>query len=213
MQENHIDITKTARYYTIGKLNEHTKEVWFILHGYAQLAKNILEKFEGLGSDEILFVAPEGLNKFYSRGFAGNPVASWMSSEDRLNEIKDYCAFLNQLYVSFELEKNPQININVFGFSQGVTTASRWIMSNNFRFNKFVLYAGEIAKEYHQYLPVRLANIPSVFVRGNADSLVAEERIENLMRLYINTKHKLINFDGGHEVTAEMAELIISDKD
>ena len=76
-----------------------------------------------------------------------------------------------------------------------------------------MLYAGEIAKEYHQYLPVRLANIPSVFVRGNADSLVAEERIENLMRLYINTKHKLINFDGGHEVTAEMAELIISDKD
>ncbi len=213
MLESNIEIKKTARYFTIGKRSKQTKDVWFIIHGYAQLAKNILEKFEGLESDEILFVAPEGLNKFYSRGFAGNPVASWMSSEDRLNEIKDYCAFLNQLYVSFELEKNPQININVFGFSQGVTTASRWIMSNNFRFNKFVLYAGEIAKEYHQYLPVRLANIPSVFVRGNADSLVAEERIENLMRLYINTKHKLINFDGGHEVTAEMAELIISDKD
>lgn len=209
MQENHIDITKTARYYTLGTLNDDTKEVWFIIHGYAQLAKDILQKFEGLNNEDIFFIAPEGLNKFYSRGFAGNPVASWMSSEDRTNEIKDYCNYLNQLYLSLELDKKPKVRINVLGFSQGVTTASRWIESNDFAFHHFVLYAGDIAKEFQEELPNKLACIPSTIVRGKNDSLIKEERIKNLLALYKNTAHQYLEFEGGHEVTPEMTQMII----
>ena len=182
MQENHIDIRKSARYYTVGTLNENTKEVWFVIHGYAQLAKDILKKFETINNDQIFFIAPEGLNKFYSRGFAGNPVASWMSSEDRMNEIKDYCNYLNQLFLSFELDKKPQIRINILGFSQGVTTASRWIESSDYNYHHFVLYAGDIAKEFQDILPSRLANIPSTIVRGKNDSLIKEGRIRTLSK-------------------------------
>jgi len=210
MQENHIDIRKSARYYTIGTLNDNTKEVWFVIHGYAQLAKDILRKFETTNNNHILFIAPEGLNKFYSRGFTGNPVASWMSSEDRMNEIKDYCNYLNQLFLSLELTKKPNVRINVLGFSQGVTTASRWIESNDFSFHHFVLYAGEIAKEFQDKLPTRLANITSTIVRGKNDSLIKEDRIKTLINLYQNTPHEYIEFEGGHEVTTEMVELILS---
>jgi predicted esterase len=210
MQENHINIRKSARYYTLGKLNDNTKEVWFVIHGYAQLAKDILQKFEGIENDDIFFIAPEGLNKFYSRGFAGNPAASWMTSEDRLNEIKDYCNYLNQLFHSFELDKNSIVKVNVLGFSQGVTTASRWIESNDFSFHHFVLYAGEIAKEFQDRLPTRLANITSTIVRGKNDSLIIEDRIKTLINLYQNTPHEYIEFEGGHEVTTEMVELILS---
>lgn len=209
MQENHIEITKTARYYTLGTLNENTKDVWFVIHGYAQLAKDILQKFETINNDHIFFIAPEGLNKFYSRGFAGNPVASWMSSEDRMNEIKDYCNYLNELFLSLELHKKPNLKINILGFSQGVTSASRWIESNAFSFHRFVLYAGEIAKEFHEILPTKLSLIPSVIVRGKTDSLIKEARIETLLKLYQNTPHQYIEFEGGHEVTTEMIELII----
>jgi predicted esterase len=210
MQENHINISKSARYYTLGKLNDNTKEVWFVIHGYAQLAKDILQKFEGIENDDIFFIAPEGLNKFYSRGFAGNPAASWMTSEDRLNEIKDYCNYLNQLFHSFELDKNSIVKVNVLGFSQGVTTASRWIESNNFLFQHFVLYAGDVAKEFQDTLPTRLANITSTIVRGKNDSLIIEDRIKTLINLYQNTPHEYIEFEGGHEVTTEMVELILS---
>jgi predicted esterase len=210
MQENHIDIRKSARYYTLGTLNENTKEVWFVIHGYAQLAKDILQKFETINNDHIFFIAPEGLNKFYSRGFSGNPVASWMSSEDRMNEIKDYCNYLNQLFLSLELDKKTNIKVNVLGFSQGVTTASRWIESNTFSFHRFVLYAGEIAKEFQAVLPLKLGNIPCVIIRGKTDSLIKEDRIETLLKLYQNTPHQYIEFEGGHEVTTEMVELIFS---
>jgi len=210
MQEKHIEITKTARYYTLGTLNENTTEVWFIIHGYAQLAKDILQKFETINNDNIFFIAPEGLNKFYSRGFAGNPVASWMSSEDRLNEIKDYCQYLNQLYLILELDKKSNIKVNILGFSQGVTTASRWIESNDFLFHRFVLYAGEVAKEFQKKLPSKLGTIPSIIARGKTDSLIKEDRIETLLKLYQNTPHQYIEFDGGHEVTIEMAELILN---
>jgi predicted esterase len=210
MKENHIDIIKTARYYTLGTLNENTKEVWFILHGYAQLAKDILQKFETINNDPIFFIAPEGLNKFYSRGFAGNPVASWMSSEDRIHEIKDYCNYLNQLFLSFELDKKPNVKVNVLGFSQGVTTASRWIQSNDFSFHHFVLYAGEIAKEFQEKFPNKLGRIPSIIVKGTNDSLIKEERIKTLLAIYHQTPHQYIEFEGGHEVTVDMVELILN---
>ena len=93
--KNHILVTKTARYFTLGELNENTRELWFVLHGYAQLASDFIQDFEGLDNGTRFIVAPEGLNKFYARGFGGKPAASWMTSEDRENEIIDYINYLN----------------------------------------------------------------------------------------------------------------------
>ena len=44
--KNHIQVTKTARYFTLGELNEKTLEVWFVLHGYAQLASDFIKDFD-----------------------------------------------------------------------------------------------------------------------------------------------------------------------
>ena len=46
MQKHEIEITKTARYFTLGELNENTKTVWFVLHGYAQTAEDFLESLK-----------------------------------------------------------------------------------------------------------------------------------------------------------------------
>jgi hypothetical protein len=64
-----------------------------VTHGYGQLAKTFIRRFEPIMDAQTLVVAPEGLSRFYWGGFDGPVVASWMTREDRLDEIAD-CAAL-----------------------------------------------------------------------------------------------------------------------
>ena len=100
MQKHEIEITKTARYFTLGELNENTKTVWFVLHGYAQTAEDFLESLKPLQQENTFIIAPEGLSRFYWRDFSNNPVASWMTKTDREVDIDDNMKYLSKLYKS-----------------------------------------------------------------------------------------------------------------
>ena len=104
MKENHIEIKKTARYFTLGDLNKNTKQVWFVIHGWGMDVKSFLWSFEPLLNKDIYFIAPEALNRFYVKGSGGMVGATWMTREDRLNEIKDYIAFLDVVHAQFCLD-------------------------------------------------------------------------------------------------------------
>ena len=65
MQSHHLTVSKTARYYTLGALSEQTKEIWFVIHGWAQLAGPYLNEFAAMDDGSRFFIAPEALNKFY----------------------------------------------------------------------------------------------------------------------------------------------------
>lgn len=212
MEQHYIEVTKTARYYTLGNFNHQTKEIWFVLHGYAQLAKEIIKKFEHIANKHNYIIAPEGLNKFYAKGFSENPVANWMTNEDRENEIKDYCNYLNQLYTYLQIKNN--IKVNIIGFSQGVSTATRWIESNTFAFNKLILIAGEIAKEFQTQLPPKLSTIETIFLYGNKDPFIekGKKRIEDLLAFYKSSKIKIIEFDGGHEINEDVIISLFKNK-
>ena len=155
MQKHYFSVIKTARYFTQGNLNNHTKFIWIIIHGYAQTADAFLSSFESLGSEHFI-IAPEGLNKFYSRGFSGNPVASWMTSLEREQEIIDYTNYLNSLVNTLNLNSSSQGKTIVLGFSQGVSTQTRFIESSDFKFDYAVMIAGEIGKEFQENLYSKL---------------------------------------------------------
>ena len=54
MQEHHLSVTRTARYFTLGSLDNNTQQVWFVLHGYGQLAQFFIRKFEILNDRHVL---------------------------------------------------------------------------------------------------------------------------------------------------------------
>lgn len=116
MKEENILVHKTARYFTEGKLCNKTKQIWFVLHGFGMDAKNFLQSFALLFSDKVLFVAPEALNRFYIKGHSGRVGATWMTKEDRQNEIKDYINYLDSLYDYIVSTKANQVQITVLGF-------------------------------------------------------------------------------------------------
>jgi predicted esterase len=199
MQKNYILVQKTARYFTIGELSNQTQYIWLIIHGYAQTAESFISQFKGLGSNHFI-IAPEGLNKFYSRGFSGSPVASWMTSLERESEIVDYCNYLENLVQTLKINDCSPCKIVVLGFSQGVSTQTRFINNSSFLPDYLIMIAGEIAKEYQEILPDKLASIKSLYLVGNEEKIVSEEKISAMQKLLEKANCSFETFTGKHEV-------------
>jgi len=207
MNENHLITPRTARFYTLGKLSESTQNVWIVLHGYGQLAKDFLQLFESIDNDSNFLIAPEGLNRFYSRHRTQTVVSTWMTSEDRHNEIKDYITYLDNLYSHLNLH-HSKARIIVLGFSQGVATASRWINATENRVDDFVIYAGEIAKELLTPFSEKIKSLPLIYVTGKSDPLITREEHLKVYEMMKNLKAHILEFDGGHEVLPEVVKNI-----
>ena len=208
MKKHFLPVTKTARYFTHGNLDNHTKFIWIIIHGYAQTADSFLSSFESLGSEHFV-IAPEGLNKFYSRGFSGSPVASWMTSLEREHEIIDYTNYLNSLVNSLNLATFTQAKTIVLGFSQGVSTQTRFIASSDFKFDYSVMIAGEIGKEFQENLPEKLANLKSLYLVGDQENILKPETVESHHILFKNANCTFKIFEGKHIVNLHAIDKIL----
>jgi predicted esterase len=208
MKEGFIRTQKTARYFTLGELGPQTTEVWIVLHGYAQLAADFLAPFDCINAPHRFIVAPEGLNKFYARGFGGKPAATWMTSEDRRNEIADYLQYLDTLYESLGFRATSG-KFFLLGFSQGVVTATRWLQHTSFRVDELIIYAGEIASELQDPLSPKLSSLPITYITGTKDKLISPEKQATVFSMMEKLNAKVIRFDGGHEVKEEVLKLLV----
>src|SRR6059036_2375109 len=147
MQEHHIGVSRTARYFTLGNSSPGVGEVWFACHGYGQLAARFLEKLRVLDDGRRYLVAPEGLSRFY---LSESPTerrvgATWMTREDRLSEIDDYVRYLDALHAEvFARVERASVTLNLFGYSQGTATACRWAARGAARVDRLILWAGEV---------------------------------------------------------------------
>ena len=132
MREHSIKVRRSARYYTLGPDDERAvRDVWFVLHGYGQLAAQFIGIFEALNDGTRLIVAPEALNRFYVAGVETAPAAergvgaTWMTREDRLNEIDDYVAAGVALNTSLEtrIGQSPLLVIDALLRSEAIARA------------------------------------------------------------------------------------------
>ena len=210
MKENHIIINKTARFYTLGELNEKTKRVWVVLHGWGMNAKGFLASFEPLQNEETFFIAPEALNRFYVKGSGGVVGATWMTKEDRLNEIKDYTNYLDDLYELFDLEKYTHLHITALGFSQGASTVTRWVNATEKKFDTLIVYAGEVAPELFPLSETSgLKRTKNFFICGTHDEYFTPPLIAQMKAAYAEMNFTELEFKGRHEIiTAVLKPLL-----
>lgn len=206
--KNSLVVQKSARYFTLGGLNLKTKQIWIVLHGYGQLGHEFIKEFKSLNTNECFIVAPEGLNRFYFRGFNGKIGASWMTKEDREYDIKDYVNFLNQIYNEISREiALESVKINILGFSQGCHTAVRWLERTKHNIDNLVLFGGSFpvdvdfkkSKEYWQSINVRL------FI-GDKDRMVDTAKVKNQVNDFskFDFNPTLEYFSGGHEIKQDI---------
>ena len=209
LQEHHLSTPRTARYYVLGENAQAPAEIWIVCHGYGQLAGRFLSRLDALDDGRRLIVAPEGLSRFYVDGTG--PVskvgASWMTREDRVGEIEDYVRYLDAVYdAACRPVHREGVALTVFGFSQGVATASRWAVRGKRKVDRLVLWAGLLPPELdpgaHQ---AALNALDLVFVLGDRDEFTGGAALAQqqaaLERAAV--RYRLITFDGGHRIDAD----------
>ncbi|HNC31872.1 MAG TPA: radical SAM protein, partial [Cyclobacteriaceae bacterium] len=91
MQELSISFNYHGRYFKLGEINSDTRAVWFVLHGYGQLAQYFLRKFKSLEAHGICVIAPEGLSHYYLEDAADAAVSAFVPIIYGCNFLCSYC--------------------------------------------------------------------------------------------------------------------------
>jgi predicted esterase len=204
VQKGNLLVSKKARYFYIGDLQSVTTEIIYVLHGYGMQASEFIKEFEVLSQPGRLIIAPEGLSRFYRKGFSGDVVASWMTKDDRLDDIEDYVRYLNDLHLHIlDAIRQPSCKVNILGFSQGVATASRWIANKTVKPLNFVAWCGDLAPDIvdkASYFPV------VTFVYSSDDQFIpVSQSVERSKELSQNGfKVNEVFFEGQHVIDSQV---------
>jgi len=207
MQEHHLSVARTARYFTLGAAGAGTRELWLVCHGYGQLASRFLKPFAAIDDGARLIVAPEGLSRFYADSGRHERVgASWMTREDRLTEIDDYLRYLDAVHAAVARELGARASrLVVLGFSQGVATAARWVARGAAPAARLIAWAGELPPELDL---TTLGRGRLTMVCGRTDPLITPKIFaRDRARLdAAGVTYDVHVFDGEHELPdAELA--------
>jgi len=218
MQEHHVTVRRSARYYTLGPTDADVAQVWIVCHGFAQLAGRFMRYFAALDDGTRVIVAPEALNRFYVEATPGvhgpesKVGATWMTREDRLHEIEDYVGYLDTLSDTiFERLDRARIHLTVLGFSQGVATVVRWAVQGHTRPDHLILWASPLPPEIDAGAGAeQLTSVPRISVvvgdrDADAQRVLPRER-ERMDRLGLG--YGLQRFDGGHHLDADTLRLL-----
>lgn len=202
MREHHLPVHRTARYFTLGP-ETGARDVWILCHGYGQLAARFLERFRALESRDRLLVAPEALSRFYlTESPAERRVgASWMTREDRLQEITDYLAYLDAVHSAVV---PAGARVTVLGFSQGCATACRWVAMGSAPVARLIVWGGEVPPdlELTGRNGDRLRAVRPTLVYGTQDAYFTPKIVaatESRLRQH-DIPCDMVSFAGGHEI-------------
>ena len=204
--EHHISFSYSGRYFTLGDKGS-ARQIWFVLHGYGQLAGFFIRKFRALEQHDIYVIAPEGLSRFYledtdQRMRTGNNRvgATWMTRENRLTDIRNYIGFLDTIYYKEEAHSLP---VTILGFSQGAATASRWASETSAQFGRLILWGGILPPDLDlSQASSRLTNVETILVKGTSDPFMNDSRYAEMNQLseQLGISSRTVNYAGGHDI-------------
>ncbi len=216
---HHIRVQRTARYYTLGGRADVAPTVlWFVLHGYGQLAGGFIRFFADLAAADALVVAPEAMNRFYTVSTDVAPAhertvgATWMTREDRESEVADYVEYLDGVFDAVSGGSLSEgARVNVIGFSQGAATAARWIAHGRVPATRLILWGGLVPPDADlTHGPSALRGVPLTIVLGSRDHYVSDPALdENVARLArAGISATVVRFEGGHAVSRAVLKQI-----
>lgn len=201
-----ISVRRTASYQFLAAQN--SDHLLYLIHGYGQLAEDFIQDFKCL-EGKINIIAPEALSRYYNK--KGKPVASWMTAHERESEMRDYVNYLNDLHQAVCSEKEYD-KVFLLGYSQGVSTAMRWLANCADDFTDIYLCSGSIPPELGRNDLKMHLNTNFHYFYGDDDPLMS---ISKALK-QIDLLKELVNevdsqpFSGGHHISESCLELMAS---
>jgi predicted esterase len=212
VQEEHMQVPRSARYFTLGVPVGEAREIWYVCHGYRQLASRFLRRFRKLVTESRLIVAPEALSRFYLEGDGrehrvGDRIgAAWMTREDRGKEIEDYVRYLDLLRNRVEATRGEgPIRRVVLGFSQGVHTVCRWVALGESTADDLILWGAYVPNDLPAGAVSLLNRSRITVVRGQSDPYVPDDKhAQQVLRMReMGLSFEVVEHSNGHEMDTE----------
>ncbi len=208
MEKKNISISKKARYFQLGKISEQTKTIWFVFHGYGMLSQYFIKKFKSLENNQTVIISPEALSRFYIGENYDRVGASWITKEDKINDIDDNNNYLNSLFQSTTKNINlNSINVHVLGFSQGGATACRWILNSSIKINSLALWGADIPIDcLSENNRGKWNQFKTTLIVGKRDEFISDENKKEFTKLLnaYNLDYELIEYNGTHKIIEEV---------
>ncbi len=206
LEEKNISYLTQNNYATLNRLGPKTTYIWVIFHGIGFLSRFFLKYFDGLDPEENYIIAPQAPSKYYLNEQYRHVGASWLTKENTDTEINNLMSYMDSVMANEDLPENCRLV--VFGYSQGVSIAMRWVAQKNIQCDHLVLYAGGIPNELTKDQLIHLGDQCSVkIIMGDKDEYLTEERMEHEQKkidLLFEGRAQLQLFDGGHEIKKEI---------
>jgi len=130
-----------------------------------------------------------------------------MTKEDRLTEIENQYKYLDSVLHDELGDDLSRWNINLFGFSQGVSTITRYAVYRKLIFSKLILWAGAIPVELkREDFDFITEGMKVQMLLGDKDKYYTEEayskQVDNAKDLMGNAVHFSI-FKGDHQIVVD----------
>ena len=206
VQEKGVAYQSQNSYATLNTLSETTEYIWLVFHGIGYLSRYFLKYFTAFDKSKHYFIAPQAPSKYYLNGEYKHVGASWLTRENTAVEKENVMAYLDAVWASEGIPK--RCKLIMFGYSQGVSIATRFLAHKKISPYQIILYAGglpeELQEEDFRYLS---KDTQIAFVYGRRDPYLNPERLgreqDKLKRLFAGRaiEHP---FDGGHECKKEL---------
>lgn len=205
----YLQVRRTARVVLLGEAGQGVSGMWICCHGYSQLAPEFAREVAALAAPGRLVVVPEALNRYYRDDHGGvhgpdHPVgATWMTREERLREIDDYCAYLDSVHDHFSSQLPDLAGVTALGFSQGSQTVARWAARTSRRIDHVILWGGGLPQEIEPG-PGMFGGARVTLVAGERDRFAAGavDRLAQSLEA-ADVACKVEYFRGGHRLDDE----------
>ena len=204
-KEKRLSYTISNTYSTLNEHTENTKTVWLVFHGIGYLSRYFLKYFKHLNPEENYIIAPQAQSKYYLNGEYRHIGASWLTRENTEEEIKN---MVNYLDAVFEAEGLSEIeNLNIFGYSQGVSVATRFVARRKINCNNLIMHSGKVPQELKSEDFSFLTKTNFSFIYGTEDKYlesgiisVEKDRLNEIFPQNL----QILTFEGGHEVNTRL---------
>ncbi|WP_179019370.1 alpha/beta hydrolase [Winogradskyella forsetii] len=203
-EEKEITYSTSNSYSTLNTLTERTKTVWVVFHGMGYLSRYFLRYFKGLNAEENYIIAPQAPSKYYIQPKM-HVGANWLTRDKTETGMKN---ILNYFDAVFEAEKIPDhINLIVFGYSQGVSVAMRYLAKRQLQCSQLVLHSGGIPKELTAKDFEYVSEATKVkMIYGTEDEYLDDNRIQlesEKAELLFGKRLIVMPFEGKHVVNVD----------
>jgi predicted esterase len=189
-------------YSTMNELTEDTEFVWLACHGLGYLSKYFIRHFRRLDAQKHFIVAPQAPSKYYQGDDFKYVGASWLTRENTTLENENIMRYFDAVAEQEHLLQGKKLV--VFGFSQGVSVAVRWLASRKVSCEHLIVNAGKIPEEQ---VPANFKDCQPrkvTLVYGKNDEYLTDERVaterQKAKALFPDAEFTEVPHDGKHEV-------------